>query len=161
MTTYLRNGNDIAAMNVFRAAHLPDDPHSLLLVLGDGLKFKGPEWLRTDPAKAILYPVLALAYGARFHIDSMTELVRLDRAMARSSVFRAIAEAYRASEPPGDPVAFLDQLITGRRDAGRLWLRSDKAKGLLFPLLYLGYGHFFVTDHTVEFNRLNQVIPLG
>jgi len=159
MTTHLKNGSYTRAVNVFRAKHPPDSALPLLFSMIDCVKETGPGWLRDDPAKAMLFPVLVLVYGDAFHLDSIAEYARLDKALPPNIAYRQEANYFRAPVVPANPLPFLNTLVSGIRTFGGNWLRTDEAKAILFPVLIMTYPTPFVLDRSVEFDRLNRVIP--
>ena len=84
MTTNLINGTYTNGINAFRSAKAPASPLPFLFALVDCIREQGPDWLGTDEAKALLFPVLLLTYGTTFHLDSAGEFRRLDKVIPRA-----------------------------------------------------------------------------
>jgi len=84
MTATLINGTYTNGINAFRSPALPSNPLPFLFALADCIRQQGTDWLRTNEGKALLFPVLLMAYGATFHLDSVTEFERLDETIPRA-----------------------------------------------------------------------------
>jgi len=84
MTTTLIDGNYTNGINAFRSKASPSNPLPFLYALADCVKKHGPDWMRTDEGKAILFSLLIMAYGPLFILDSIKEFERLDQAIPRA-----------------------------------------------------------------------------
>ena len=84
MTTTLVNGTYTNALNAFRSPAMPTNPLPFLNALVDCIRQEGPDWLRTNDGKALLFPVLLMTYGTIFQLDSVREYERLDQIIPRA-----------------------------------------------------------------------------
>ena len=84
MTTTLVNGRYTNEISAFRLPGLPTNPQPFLIALVDCIRQYGSAWICTDEGKALLFPVLLMAYGSLFRLDSAEEFERLDRIIPRA-----------------------------------------------------------------------------
>ena len=61
----------------FRQNELPTDPVPALRTLIAGVQELGPEWLKTDSAKAVVHLINILTHGQSYQLDYFDEWTRL------------------------------------------------------------------------------------
>ena len=83
MTTRLVNGSYTREIIAFRSPAVPSNPLPFLFALADCIRQHGPDWLRTNEGKALLFPVLLMAYGSMFQLDCIAEYERLDNVIPK------------------------------------------------------------------------------
>ena len=78
MTTTLKNVEFSKEIQSFRKSKTPQNPIALLYAMADCLKAIGPEWLRSNEAKALVHSINLATHGNDYKIDGTKEQTRLE-----------------------------------------------------------------------------------
>ena len=78
------NGTYTNGIYAFRSTALPSNPLPFLFAFADCIRQHGIDWIRNNQGKALLFPVLLMAYGTTFQLNSVTEFERLDQTIPRA-----------------------------------------------------------------------------
>jgi hypothetical protein len=78
MTTSLRNVGFHDEIRLFTKKKLPATPIAVVYAFADSLISQGPDWLRSDEAKALVHTLNLCVHGRNYKVDGSKEQTRLE-----------------------------------------------------------------------------------